>query len=272
VKGAPLTLDFELDGQRYRAHPGRATSLAIPIAFGGDGVSAFGVPPPTATAVSGPGFVGALQLIPHCHGTHTECVGHLVDEPVSVDAVLRETPIPATLVSVATEPAAGHPEADPAIAAPDDRLVTAEALRRALGAASPFLRAVVIRTLPNRAEKLAARYDGARPPPYLTAAAATLLAGSGCEHVIVDLPSLDRMLDGGKLAAHRAFFGLPAGSRARAEATRGHCTITELAFIADEVGDGRYLLDLQLAPLASDAAPSRPLLIPVEPRPRGVPA
>jgi hypothetical protein len=123
---------------------------------------------------------------------------------------------------------------------------------------------VVIRTTPNATAKLAARYDGASPPAYLTAAAGALLADLGCDHVIVDLPSLDRMSDGGKLAAHRAFFGLPAGSRALSAATRGHATITELAFIADEVADGRYLLDLQLAPIASDAAPSRPLLFPIE--------
>lgn len=273
-----LRVTFQLDGVCYRAHPERAVSLAIPIDFGSAGVTAFGVAPATSAAVTGPGFVGdtgrggacnvgALHLVPHCHGTHTECVGHLVDDLVSVDAVLREPLIPATLVSVATEPAAGHPESDPAITAPGDRLVSARALQQALGAASPFLRAVVIRTLPNAITKCRARYDGAAPPPYLSAAAGTVLAGLGCEHVVVDLPSLDRMMDGGKLAAHRAFFGLPAGSRAVAEASRAHCTITELAFVADELDDGRYLLDLQLAPLTSDAAPSRPLLIPIEEQP-----
>ena len=122
----------------------------------------------------------------------------------------------------------------------------------------------MVRTVPNATSKLAARYDGGSPPAYLTAAAGELLAALGCDHVIVDLPSLDRMADGGKLAAHRAFFGLPAGSRALGQARRAHCTITELAFIADEVADGRYLLDLQLAPFARDAAPSRPLLLPLD--------
>lgn len=273
-------LELTLVGRRYHAFPERAASLAIPIGFDGAGVTAFGAGPASRLAVSGPGFVGdtarggscnvgALHLIPHCHGTHTECVGHLVDEPVSIDLVLRGGLFPATLVTLAPEPAAGHPEADAAVAAPTDRLVSARALAAALGhradaATDPFHRALVIRTVPNGTAKLTARYDGAAPPPYLTAAAGALLAELGCDHVIVDLPSLDRMSDAGKLAAHRAFFGLPAGSRRLAEARRAHATITELAFAPDEVGDGRWLLDLQLAPLAADAAPSRPLLIPIE--------
>jgi arylformamidase len=279
VTAADARLELTLGGRRYHAFPERAASLAIPIRFDGASLTAFGVGPATAAAVCGGGFVGdttrggscnvgELQLIPHCHGTHTECVGHLVDERVSVDLVLRGTLFPATLVTLAPEPAAGHPEADAAIAAPGDGLVSARVLAAALGLGTgrtpdPFHRAVVIRTTPNATAKLAARYDGAAPPPYLTAAAGALLADLGCDHVIVDLPSLDRMSDGGKLAAHRAFFGLPAGSRALGAARRGHATITELAFIADEIADGRYLLDLQLAAFALDAAPSRPLLIPL---------
>ena len=40
-------------------------------------------------------------------------------------------------------------------------------------------------------------------------------------------------------------------------------SITELAWIAPEIPDGLYLLDLQLPPFLADAAPSRPLLFPV---------
>jgi arylformamidase len=37
-------------------------------------------------------------------------------------------------------------------------------------------------------------------------------------------------------------------------------TITELIFIPDEVPNGLYLLNLQVAPMENDAAPSRPVL------------
>jgi hypothetical protein len=42
------------------------------------------------------------------------------------------------------------------------------------------------------------------------------------------------------------------------------CTITELAFVPDDVKDGLYLLNLQVAPFDNDAAPSRPLLFRLE--------
>jgi hypothetical protein len=40
-------------------------------------------------------------------------------------------------------------------------------------------------------------------------------------------------------------------------------TITEMIYVRDEVADGLYLLNLQIAPFVSDAAPSRPLLYPL---------
>ena len=81
----------------------------------------------------------------------------------------------------------------------------------------------------------------------------------GFDHVLVDLPSLDREDDGGLLGAHRAFFDLPP------RATRIHGppprrTITEMIAVDTRVADGLYALALQLAPIAADAVPSRPLL------------
>ena len=66
--------------------------------------------------------------------------------------------------------------------------------------------------------------------------------------------------DEGRLTAHRIFFGLPHGATALAAATRATATVTELAFVPDEVADGPYLLELQVPALAGDAVPSRPLL------------
>jgi hypothetical protein len=56
------------------------------------------------------------------------------------------------------------------------------------------------------------------------------------------------------------FFGLPRGSTALAEAERPRSTITELAYIPDDVTDGPYLLQIQVPALGGDAVPSRPLL------------
>jgi hypothetical protein len=38
-----------------------------------------------------------------------------------------------------------------------------------------------------------------------------------------------------------------------------------LAFIDDAIADGHYLLNLQVAPFVADAAPSRPILLPLTP-------
>ena len=85
----------------------------------------------------------------------------------------------------------------------------------------------------------------------------------GIEHLVCDLPSVDRAQDGGRLLAHRAFWGVPDGATEAAAAARPRCTITELAYVPDEAPDGLYLLDLQVAAFMLDAAPSRPLLYPI---------
>jgi kynurenine formamidase len=125
--------------------------------------------------------------------------------------------------------------------------------------------ALVIRTLPNDRAKLSRNHDEGAPPPYLSAEAAQWLVSSNVEHLIVDLPSIDRASDEGRLTAQRIFWGMPAGATAASSATRAHSTITELAYVDDVVSDGLYLLSLQVAPFEAEAAPSRPILYPLVP-------
>ena len=73
-------------------------------------------------------------------------------------------------------------------------------------------------------------------------------------HLLLDLPSVDPEHDGGALAAHKAFWGLP-------DRPRHGATITELIAVPDTAEDGLYLLNLQTAALENDASPSRPILI-----------
>jgi hypothetical protein len=47
------------------------------------------------------------------------------------------------------------------------------------------------------------------------------------------------------------------------EARRPGSTITELAYIPDELRDGWYFLSLQSPAIAGDAVPSRPVLYPM---------
>ncbi len=75
-----------------------------------------------------------------------------------------------------------------------------------LGAKIPDgVQAIVLRTLPNSSSKRSQVWSGSNPP-YLTAQAMAWLRAHGAEHVVVDLPSVDKEDDGGHLVAHRTFW------------------------------------------------------------------
>ena len=266
---------FEAAGRQYRVDFAKPISLAIPLDFAGRQPSCFGAPPASAEPLRAGGFTGdtraggscnceILTLAPHCNGTHTECVGHLTDERVAVGDRLRGGVELARLVTVAPARADETPEdSDPRPAA-WDHLVTAAALEESLESVpGPPGTALVIRT--QRGAQPLRRYEGAAPAPYLSRQAAAWLVERGIETLMLDLPSADRAHDGGRLTAHRVFFGLPPGSRDAGAARRPRATITELAWIDDGIADGCYLLDLQIPPFVTDAAPSRPLLFALQP-------
>lgn len=253
---------FEAGGLRLRADFSRPHSIAIPLDFAGPQPSCFDAPPATSRPLFAGGSCNCelLTLAPHCNGTHTECVGHVTDERIAVSERLRGGVSLALLISVEPALAADLTEdSDPPPAA-GDRLVTAAAISAAFARnPGPAPTALVVRTLRNGEGPLRA-YRGSAPAPYLSRQAAAWLVEHGIEHLVLDLPSADRAADGGRLTAHRAFFGLPPGSKQAREAKRPEASITELAFIAPEIADGFYLLELQIPPFLTDAAPCRPLL------------
>jgi arylformamidase len=263
LRGGELQIDL--------SHP---VSLALTLDFNGPQPRHFGAPRAAARPFEAPGFSGAvasgascncevITLIPHCQGTHTECAGHLTRETLDAFRVVPAGLVPAVLLSVTPEaPALSGESSEPAPAA-GDLIVSARAIGHAWPTPVPFeARALVIRTLPNSADKRARDYTLASPP-YLSREAAQLLVSRGILHLIVDVPSLDRTHDAGRLTAHRIFFGLPPGSAQLGAAARADATITEFAFVPDELPDGAYLLQLQVPALAGDAVPSRPLLYPL---------
>jgi hypothetical protein len=73
------------------------------------------------------------------------------------------------------------------------------------------------------------------------------------------LPSVDKEKDEGKLLAHKAFWNVTDVKNLNVDA-RLDCTITEMIFVSDEVKDGSYLLNLQIASFENDASPSKPIL------------
>jgi kynurenine formamidase len=245
--------------------------LAIPLAFDGAQPNLFDAAVASATPLRSGSFVGDVKqggscncseyrLTPHCNGTHTECVGHITRQRVSVRDIYTGGLEPALLLSVAPVAAQQADEGSEPPPQDGDRLITAAALRAAWQPwATTEVTALAIRTLPNETSKRARRY--ATPvPPYLTQQAAQFIVDRGIRHLLLDTPSLDRTHDEGLLTGHRIFWGMPAGSNDVTAARRPEATVTEMIFAPDDLPDGRYLLDLQIAPFDADAAPSRPIL------------
>lgn len=261
---APLAGRVLLGGCGFHVALAAPVSLARALEFDVDGGTRFfGAPPATSTALRVGGFHGVvagggscncstLSLTPHCHGTHTECIGHLTTERIDAWRVAPRGLMSAILITVKPD---GHVIG---------RDVLATALAQTLASTPPALRdvtALILRTgCPD--DRMA----------HLSPAASTLLVEHGIAHVVLDLASMDPAEDGGELAAHRVFFGLPARHQdgsvthaAEAKPERARCTITELARIPSELADGACLLQLALPELGGDAVPSSPLLYPLVP-------
>jgi kynurenine formamidase len=270
----PVHARIPVDGREVSVDLARPVDLALELDFAGPQPRHFGAPRASSRPFETPGFgfkgsvergsscnCDLITLVPHCNGTHTEAVGHLTRERLDAYRMAPPGLVPALLLSVTPEPA-GNEGSEPQ-PQPGDLLITQRALERAWPASLPFApRALVIRTLPNTQEKRVRDYT-AQTPPYLSQQAAQMLVSSGILHLVVDVPSIDRAHDEGRLTAHRIFFGLPRGVVQLAAAARANATVTELAFVPDTVPDAPGLLQLQVPALSGDAVPSRPLFYPL---------
>ncbi|SIS81349.1 Kynurenine formamidase [Zobellia uliginosa] len=235
--------------KNYPIDLSKPLDISIAIKGGSENVTAWYVAPPEIRAHEEDGFVGKVSegasinfndiaFNPHAHGTHTECVGHITDEFHSVNKNLKQYFFLAEVITIAPEMLDG------------DFVISKKQLKYALG--NKKREALVIRTLPNLSQKKSRQYSHSNPP-YLTQEAAEFLVEKGVGHLLVDLPSVDKEKDNGALVAHKAFWNFNGKLRKNA-------TITEFIYVPNSVGDGSYILDLQVAPFENDASPSRPVL------------
>ena len=185
---------------------------------------------------------------PHGHGTHTECLGHITNEFYSINQCLKRFFFMAELVSISPEERNG------------DFVITKNQIENSLNGKTP--EAIIIRTIPNISEKKSKNYSHTNPP-YLLEEAAIYIREIGIKHLLIDLPSVDREEDAGKLLAHKAFWNVKNTTMLNEDA-RLDSTITELIFVNDSVSDGTYLLNLQIASFENDASPSKPILYAIQ--------
>ncbi len=181
---------------------------------------------------------------PHGHGTHTECLGHITREIYSINQCLKQFFFLAELISITPENIY------------DDLIITKNQIISALNGKNSD--AIIIRTLPNLESKKHKNYSKTNPP-YLSDEAAIYIREIGVQHLLIDLPSVDREEDEGKLLAHKAFWNVKDVNNLNEDA-RLNCTITELIFVDNHIQDGSYLLNLQIASFENDASPSKPIL------------
>ncbi|MES2766732.1 MAG: cyclase family protein [Bacteroidota bacterium] len=227
--------------------------ISLPVQFEERGVNAFYLDEPVFAPFRAGNFVGSvteggacncevITLSPHGNGTHTECIGHISRERITIHDSLKEYNFFARLITVVPE------------SINDDNIITKEILVKAFKN-NPLLKestALIIRTNPNELLKTSRKYSGTNPI-YIEPKAMAEIVALGVEHLLVDFPSVDREEDSGLLKSHHIFWQYPAAPRMQA-------TITELIYVPDEIPDGDYFLQMQIAPLESDASPSKPVL------------
>lgn len=227
--------------------------ISIPIKNGDNNPNCYYADPVKFEVIKGDNFIGSVKLggvvnhqkltiSTHGNGTHTECYGHITDSNAVITNQLQNYFYLSQLIDVTPT------KID------NDSIITKKSLE--IDQIKAGIKALVVRTLPNTESKLIRQYSGTNPT-YFAQEAIQWMVDYGIEHLITDLPSVDKEVDGGRLVAHKTFWQTEAQIRSNA-------TITELAYMPDSLKCGLYILDLQILALHMDASPSNPVLYKIE--------
>ena len=256
---------LEIKGENLKVDFSKGKDISISLLFNGPQPNTYNVSKATSrpyidgqfigdTRKGGPCNFETYSITPHCNGTHTECIGHITEERVSILNSLKEEIILSTLITVVPENT--KEKYSPPLNS-NDLIITKEQLEDKLKNINPhYLNALIIRTLPNSNNKKERDYMQ-NPSPFFSIDSMNYIVSLGVRHLLVDIPSVDRLFDDGILSAHNIFWETKRKELNNNTACK---TITEMVFVPNEIEDGKYLLNLQIAPFAADAAPSRPII------------
>ncbi len=245
-----MIAEIEHSSKKYKIDLSKPIDISIPIDMSRQNISAWYLDAPKIAPVESGDWVGSvtegadvnfnnIQFNPHAHITHTECVGHITKELYSINKNLKQFFFLAEVITIVPEEIENG-----------DLVITKKQLKVAFG--DKKREAVIIRTMPNSDDKLNNQYSNTNPS-YLLEETAVYLRENNVEHLLIDLPSVDKEQDGGKLLAHNAFWNT-------ADDIRFNATITEFIYVKEQVKDGMYFLNLMVAPFENDATPSKPIL------------
>jgi len=186
--------------------------------------------------------VSHIELTPHCNGTHTETVNHIrKDSVLDVHQATMEGLIPAIIISVKSYAKKVGER---------DLIITKESIAKFLShKILPESFALIIRTYPNEQDKLNKNYTEKNNIPFFSLEAIKYINTLPIKHLLVDMPSIDRIYDSKTMPNHHAFW--------ESDETK---TITELIYVDKKIKDGLYLLNLQVPAFTLESAPSRPII------------
>ncbi len=245
-----MKISLTHNGKTYTTDLSNGIDISIPLIPGSDSPNCFWAPHFTAEPVRSGDWVGdtllggdvnfkTVTLNTHGNGTHTECVGHIATEQITINQVLTNFHHISQVITIY-----------PQVMDNGDRVITKSQIMDSI--IRPGTNALIIRTLPNTDDKKRRIYSG-NNPPYLDHEAITYIVEQGIEHLLLDLPSVDREQDEGKLLGHKAFWSYPSKVDKKK-------TITEMIYVNNNVADGLYLLNMQIASFELDASPSKPVI------------
>lgn len=244
---------IQLNSKKIKIDLSKPLDISIPLRASKSNTNAWYIDKPKIEPVVLDGWIGSVKegadvnfnniyFNPHAHGTHTESVGHITKQFYSINNCLKRFMFTAEVITVA-------PEIEGS-----DKVISKKQIAYLLKRKKP--EALVIRTMPNTVDKKSRQYSNTNWP-YLTEEAALYIREKGIEHLLIDLPSVDKEKDNGKLLSHKAFWGFNENIRTEA-------TITEFIYVSNTIEDGSYILNLQIASFENDATPSKPVLYKIE--------
>ncbi len=245
-----MLVTVDIHGKKYSADLHVPLDISIPLIRGKSPI-AFGAPPYDSQPLVAGSFIGSIEegspvnfynvkINPHGNGTHTESVRHIDNRGKSIHDTLTEFHFIAKLIT-----------AKPSILKNGDQVIDKT---NAPLSKKTFrdIDALIIRTRPNTKKKKNRNYTDTNPP-YCDKAWLKQLRECGVRHLLLDLPSVDREKDGGKVAGHHVFWNTKGEIRRTS-------TITEMIFVDNNIKDGLYLLNLQIISLDIDVSPSKPVI------------
>lgn len=250
---------------KYQIDFSKGKDISIPLLFNGEQPNTYGVNKAVSKPYKDENFIGdtrkggacnfeTYEFTPHCNGTHTEGIGHLTEERIDILTSLKDVVMPAYLVTIS--PTNTKEQYQPNLS-PEDQLITKKKLVEQLNdVPDVFLEALIIRTSPNHESKKSRDYMK-QQPAFFSIDAMEYIKERGVKHLLVDLPSVDRLFDDGKLSSHQVFWET---NNKKFNPKTQHKTITEMIFVEDQISDGKYILTIQIPAFVSDAAPSRPII------------